>query len=107
MTILALLSERGRQTPKLMHMYIPKGKKLLTTARYSRNDELGTPLGTTVDFQSLKDGTVTLRDRDTTKQVRAGQKEIVEAVSRLVDGIETWSQTYEHLHGPSPTAFSQ
>jgi glycyl-tRNA synthetase len=65
--------------------------------RYSRNDELGTPLGITVDFQSLKDGTITLRDRDTTTQVRAGQKQIVEAVVKLVEGSETWSQTVERL----------
>ncbi|KAL9110166.1 MAG: hypothetical protein Q9227_005226 [Pyrenula ochraceoflavens] len=65
--------------------------------RYSRNDELGTPLGITVDFQSLKDGTITLRDRDTTTQVRAGQKEIVEAVVQVVNGSETWSQVSERL----------
>jgi glycyl-tRNA synthetase len=67
------------------------------TVRYSRNDELGTPLGITVDFQSLKDGTITLRDRDTTKQVRAGQDEIVDAIVRLVNGTETWSQTSTRL----------
>ncbi|KAL8938434.1 MAG: hypothetical protein Q9216_003908 [Gyalolechia sp. 2 TL-2023] len=38
--------------------------------RYSRNDELGTPLGITVDFQSVKDNTFTLRDRDSTKQLQ-------------------------------------
>jgi glycyl-tRNA synthetase len=67
------------------------------SARYSRNDELGTPLGITVDFQSLQDKTVTLRDRDTTTQVRAGQGEIIEAVVRLVKGTETWSQISARL----------
>lgn len=80
-----------------MYMHIPEVKKKLMTARYSRNDELGTPLGVTVDFQSLKDGTITLRDRDTTMQVRAGQDEIVEAIVRLVEGTETWSQTSARL----------
>lgn len=84
-------------TPNLIHMHIPKDRKKLMTARYSRNDELGTPLGITVDFQSLKDGTVTLRDRDTTRQVRAGRDEIVEAIVRLVEGTETWSQTAARL----------
>jgi glycyl-tRNA synthetase len=65
--------------------------------RYSRNDELGTPFGVTVDFQSLKDQTVTLRDRDTTKQVRATQDKIVDAIVSLVDGSETWAQVYERL----------
>ena len=39
--------------------------------RYARNDELGTPLAITVDFQTVQDGTVTLRERDSTKQIRA------------------------------------
>jgi glycyl-tRNA synthetase len=38
--------------------------------RYSRNDELGTPFAITIDFQSTNDGTVTLRERDTIKQIR-------------------------------------
>jgi glycyl-tRNA synthetase len=38
--------------------------------RYARNDELGTPFGITIDFQTLQDDTVTLRERDTTKQIR-------------------------------------
>ena len=65
--------------------------------RYARNDELGTALGITVDFQSLKDGTVTLRDRDSTKQVRAGEKEIIEAIQSLVDGKETWKDVMGRL----------
>lgn len=38
--------------------------------RYARNDELGTPFGITVDFQTLNDDTVTLRERDSTLQIR-------------------------------------
>jgi glycyl-tRNA synthetase (class II) len=38
--------------------------------RYARNDELGTPFGITIDFQSVKDNTVTLRERDSTQQIR-------------------------------------
>jgi glycyl-tRNA synthetase len=38
--------------------------------RYLSQDEAGTPWCVTVDFQSLDDGTVTIRDRDTTKQQR-------------------------------------
>jgi glycyl-tRNA synthetase len=89
-------SGRGKMTPNL-YIYISRKIKKLMTARYSRNDELGTPLGITVDFQSLKDGTVTLRDRDTTRQVRAGQDEIVEAIMRIVQGTETWSQISARL----------
>ena len=38
--------------------------------RYARADEAGTPLCITVDYQTLKDNTVTIRDRDSWKQVR-------------------------------------
>jgi glycyl-tRNA synthetase len=38
--------------------------------RYRRQDEIGTPLCVTVDFESLEDGAVTVRDRDTTEQTR-------------------------------------
>jgi glycyl-tRNA synthetase len=65
--------------------------------RYARNDELGTPLGITVDFQTVKDGTVTLRDRDSTKQVRASQDEIVEAVQALCSGEKTWDDIAKQL----------
>ena len=38
--------------------------------RYRRQDEIGTPYGITIDFDTLEDQTVTLRDRDTMEQVR-------------------------------------
>ncbi|KAL3964432.1 hypothetical protein ACCO45_001436 [Purpureocillium lilacinum] len=65
--------------------------------RYSRNDELGTPLGVTVDFQTLQDGTVTLRDRDSTTQVRADEETIVNAIKSLVDGTKSWENITAEL----------
>ncbi|KAF9884272.1 Glycine--tRNA ligase 1, mitochondrial [Aspergillus nanangensis] len=65
--------------------------------RYARNDELGTPFGITVDFQSVKDNTFTLRDRDSTKQVRASEDEIAQALKSLVDGEETWEDIRQRL----------
>ena len=38
--------------------------------RYRRHDEIGTPICVTVDFDTLEDGTVTVRDRDTMQQIR-------------------------------------
>jgi glycyl-tRNA synthetase len=38
--------------------------------RYRRQDEIGTPLCVTVDFDSLEDDSVTIRHRDTMEQVR-------------------------------------
>jgi glycyl-tRNA synthetase len=38
--------------------------------RYRRQDEIGTPLAVTVDFDTLEDQQVTVRERDSTEQVR-------------------------------------
>ncbi len=52
--------------------------------RYAKHDEIGTPYCITVDHQSLEDKTVTIRDRDTTEQVRISLEEAVKTVqSRL------------------------
>lgn len=45
--------------------------------RYRRQDEIGTPKCITVDFDTLEDGTVTVRDRDTTEQVRVKIDELL------------------------------
>jgi glycyl-tRNA synthetase len=45
--------------------------------RYRRQDEAGTPFCITVDGQSLKDGTVTIRDRDTLEQWRVKVEDVV------------------------------
>ncbi len=44
---------------------------------YRRHDEIGTPLCITVDFETLEDKTVTVRDRDTMKQQRVGPEELI------------------------------
>ncbi|HEY5274119.1 MAG TPA: glycine--tRNA ligase, partial [Acidimicrobiales bacterium] len=53
--------------------------------RYRRQDEIGTPLCVTVDFESLEDHAVTIRDRDTTEQVRLP---IDQLLSTLVARLE-------------------
>jgi len=54
-------------------------------------------LGITVDFQSVKDNTFTLRDRDSTEQVRASIDEIVRAISNIVNGSEKWADVAARL----------
>lgn len=44
--------------------------------RYLSQDEIGTPWCVTIDFQTLEDGTVTVRDRDTTRQERIGSNSL-------------------------------
>ncbi len=52
--------------------------------RYARHDEIGTPYCLTVDHQSLTDHTVTIRDRDTTKQDRIGVQEALDVVKKRI-----------------------
>ena len=53
--------------------------------RYARADEIGTPFCITVDFGSLKDKSVTIRDRDTTKQARIKIAELKDTIRKLID----------------------
>lgn len=50
--------------------------------RYRRHDEVGTPFCLTIDKQTTEDGSITIRDRDTTRQDRISQDEAVDLVRR-------------------------
>ena len=52
--------------------------------RYAKHDEIGTPFCITVDHQSKEDGTVTMRDRDSTKQERVKIEEIVGIIKKVL-----------------------
>lgn len=51
--------------------------------RYRRQDEIGTPFCVTIDEQTMEDDTVTLRDRDTMKQIRLNFNEIPSYIFKL------------------------
>ena len=53
--------------------------------RYRRQDEIGTPFGITVDHETMKDQTVTLRDRDLMTQVRIPVDRLVDEIRRRMD----------------------
>ncbi|MGB9814817.1 MAG: glycine--tRNA ligase [Thermoplasmata archaeon] len=53
--------------------------------RYARADEIGVPYCITVDYQTLKDGTVTLRERDSTSQERIRKEDIPDRLRRLIN----------------------
>jgi len=53
--------------------------------RYSRNDEIGTPYCITIDADSIKKNDVTLRDRDTTKQIRVKTAELRDILRKLIN----------------------
>lgn len=50
-------------------------------------DEAGTPFCITVDFDTLEDDTVTVRDRDSTEQTRMPIKDMYQYVSDQIDGF--------------------
>ena len=54
--------------------------------RYARMDEIGTPLCITVDFESLEDDSVTIRERDTTTQIRVPISDLKDAVKKFFKG---------------------
>ncbi len=53
--------------------------------RYRREDEIGTPFCITYDFDSLEDGCVTVRDRDTMEQTRVKISELVSFISEKLE----------------------
>jgi len=56
--------------------------------RYRRMDEIGTPYGITIDSQTLKDETVTIRERDTMQQIRVKISALKNIFAELVDKYE-------------------
>ncbi len=52
--------------------------------RYRRQDEIGTPFCVTVDFDTLEDGTVTVRDRDTMSQIRLPADEVAPFIQKAI-----------------------
>jgi len=64
--------------------------------RYARADEIGIPLGITVDYDTLKDNAVTIRDRDSWKQVRSQ----IEVLPNLLHKYFRWKINFESLGKP-------
>ena len=64
--------------------------------RYARQDEIGTPIALTVDYQTLEDDTVTLRDRDSWRQVR----QEVSRLPRLLEEYLRGEIEFEGLGSP-------
>ncbi len=60
--------------------------------RYARADEIGIPFCITIDYDTLKDNSVTLRNRDTTKQIRVKIKELPNVLWSLVHTGESFEK---------------
>ncbi|MBR5145194.1 MAG: glycine--tRNA ligase, partial [Clostridia bacterium] len=53
--------------------------------RYRRQDEIGTPMCVTVDFETLENNTVTVRDRDTMEQIRISIDELEDYIAKKIE----------------------
>lgn len=69
--------------------------------RYARMDEAGTPYTITIDYQTLEDNTVTLRDRDTWKQVRVKVEKLPETLQSLLRGELSFEEAGEPVNPSS------
>jgi glycyl-tRNA synthetase len=83
------LSRNERLVPKAREVYDLVRSRFVTQyddsqsigRRYRRQDEIGTPLAVTVDFQTLdEDNAVTIRDRDTMEQIRVPIAELLDTL---------------------------
>ena len=90
------LSRNAKLTPKAREVYDLVRSRFSTQydetqsigRRYRRQDEIGTPLCVTVDFETVEsDDAVTIRHRDTMEQVRVPIESLVDAVQGQLDGI--------------------
>lgn len=55
--------------------------------RYRRNDEIGTPYEVTVDYETIEQGTVTIRDRDSMRQIKVPQAHVADKLQALLGGV--------------------
>ncbi|WOF16482.1 glycine--tRNA ligase [Methanoplanus sp. FWC-SCC4] len=60
--------------------------------RYRRQDEIGTPFAVTVDYDTKEDNTVTLRDRDSMKQIRCDKEMLPEILGSLIKGKKSFEE---------------
>jgi len=60
--------------------------------RYARMDEIGTPFCITIDYESLEDNAVTIRDRDTTDQARVGIDRLLEIFNGLLNNVLSFKE---------------
>ena len=81
------LGDKAREVYELlaMHCMVDFDDSGAIGKRYRRQDEIGTPLCITIDFDTLEDETVTVRDRDTMAQVRMPIAELEGYIQKEID----------------------
>ncbi|KAI7843806.1 hypothetical protein COHA_002704 [Chlorella ohadii] len=72
--------------------------------RYARTDEIGVPFAITIDYQTLEDSTATLRERDSTAQVRVPLADLPGLVRRLTDMELSWADVAAQYPAQAPAS---
>jgi len=67
--------------------------------RYARADEAGVQLGITIDYDTLNDATVTIRDRDSWQQIRTAIKDLPEQLHKYFEGKLNFEQLGSIIKG--------
>ncbi|MBR6778712.1 MAG: glycine--tRNA ligase [Clostridia bacterium] len=88
----AVLPLQKNLSEKALEVYTKLSKYFMVTydeagsigKRYRRQDEIGTPMCVTIDFDTLENNTVTIRDRDTMEQIRLSVDELVNYVNQKI-----------------------
>lgn len=80
------LSDKAREVYKILSNYfmVSYDEAGSIGKRYRRQDEIGTPMCVTIDFDTLDDNTVTIRDRDTMEQIRLTINELVDYINKKI-----------------------
>jgi glycyl-tRNA synthetase len=80
------LPEMAKEIKKALSLSVFYDASGSVGRRYRRMDEIGVPACLTIDHESVEDGTVTLRDRDSMKQARVKIKDLPDIMNRFLDG---------------------
>ena len=89
----AVLPLQKNLSEKALQVYHKLAKHFMVTydeagsigKRYRRQDEIGTPMCVTIDFDTLNDDTVTVRDRDTMEQIRIKVDDLIAYVNKKIE----------------------
>ncbi len=88
----AVLPLQKNLADKAKEIYAELSKRFMITyddagsigKRYRRQDEIGTPFSVTIDFDTLEDNTVTVRDRDTMAQIRISVDKLADYINERI-----------------------
>ena len=93
--VFPLLKNKPELVNKAREIYLMLKKEFKTVEfddngnigkRYRRQDEIGTPLCVTIDFETIDNSTVTLRDRDSGRQIRVAELELLDSIKKVLSG---------------------